>query len=372
MSEFSDYAVATGPVHYWLMNHNGVNGNSSEIDLTGSKSMSTQGTLTGNGSGLNLLEEDDGNSSFQMDETNYFSPSAGSSSIRNYTVSFAMRHENPTGFHCILGGAEFALYITNNRLCWKRSNSPVAGLGNADFIGPIINPDTTYFVTITSKFVPSHTTIRIWLNGILVFDSLTDAGHTVAGDTDSRVVRVGTNYFATSSFNFGKSTSEFATIQHLIYHSRVLSDFEISKMGYLFRYTALPVTVSGTIIEGYQATHWRVRIHRSSDGTLLQDVITETGTFSEYVPDVECYVIVSAVQGDQWMDNVVYPLGQKVYPRNPSVTRFYFECTTAGTSGSTEPTWNTNQATTTSDGTVVWTVVEALIQPITHSPVHGI
>jgi uncharacterized phage protein (TIGR02218 family) len=38
----------------------------------------------------------------------------------------------------------------------------------------------------------------------------------------------------------------------------------------------------------------------------------------------------------------------------------HFKCTTAGTSGATEPTWNTVIGGTTNDGTVVWTAIKAL------------
>lgn len=38
----------------------------------------------------------------------------------------------------------------------------------------------------------------------------------------------------------------------------------------------------------------------------------------------------------------------------------HFKCTTAGTSGGTEPSWNTAIGGTTADGTVVWTAIDAL------------
>lgn len=38
----------------------------------------------------------------------------------------------------------------------------------------------------------------------------------------------------------------------------------------------------------------------------------------------------------------------------------HFKCTTAGTSGGSEPSWNTTLGGTTNDGTAVWTAIEAL------------
>ncbi len=52
-----------------------------------------------------------------------------------------------------------------------------------------------------------------------------------------------------------------------------------------------------------------------------------------------------------WTPNTSYALYQQVYDSTTS----YQQVTTAGTSGSTTPTWNTTQGGTTPDGTVTWT-----------------
>jgi hypothetical protein len=41
----------------------------------------------------------------------------------------------------------------------------------------------------------------------------------------------------------------------------------------------------------------------------------------------------------------------------------HFKCTTAGTSGGSEPSWNTTLGGTTNDGSAVWTAIEALTVP---------
>jgi hypothetical protein len=61
----------------------------------------------------------------------------------------------------------------------------------------------------------------------------------------------------------------------------------------------------------------------------------------------------------QWAATTAYTLGQ--YRRQLAAQTFgnerVFKCTTAGTSGGSEPTWNRNDGATTTDGTVVWTQV---------------
>ena len=54
-----------------------------------------------------------------------------------------------------------------------------------------------------------------------------------------------------------------------------------------------------------------------------------------------------------WAASTAYSLGAKVKPTTANGN--VYECTTAGTSGTTEPTWPTVDGATVTDGTVVWT-----------------
>jgi len=63
-----------------------------------------------------------------------------------------------------------------------------------------------------------------------------------------------------------------------------------------------------------------------------------------------------------WAATTAYDLEDMRRPTTPNDR--VFECTTAGTSGGTEPTWNTTIGVTTNDGTVVWTARDdAPLQP---------
>jgi len=52
------------------------------------------------------------------------------------------------------------------------------------------------------------------------------------------------------------------------------------------------------------------------------------------------------------------PTGSAVRPSTPNGR--HFVCTVAGTSGGSEPTWNTTLGATTTDGSVTWTAIQAL------------
>jgi hypothetical protein len=81
-----------------------------------------------------------------------------------------------------------------------------------------------------------------------------------------------------------------------------------------------------------------------------------------YTPPTDYYVglIIAAT----WAASTAYTAGQYVVPTTfSSITGpvgKVFKCTTAGTSGSSAPTWPTTAGGTVTDGTVVWTEVSAL------------
>ena len=66
---------------------------------------------------------------------------------------------------------------------------------------------------------------------------------------------------------------------------------------------------------------------------------------------------------DEWVASTAYVLGNTIEPTTPNTYRY--ECTTAGTSDSGEPTWpTTSVGETVVDGTVVWTLASKA-HPIT-------
>lgn len=64
-----------------------------------------------------------------------------------------------------------------------------------------------------------------------------------------------------------------------------------------------------------------------------------------------------------WDNATAYALGYTIEPTTPNT--FYYMCTTAGTSGATEPTWPVSGiGSTVVDGTCVWTL-QGLKHPVT-------
>jgi hypothetical protein len=60
-------------------------------------------------------------------------------------------------------------------------------------------------------------------------------------------------------------------------------------------------------------------------------------------------------KGTAWQASHAYVLGDVVVPTAGLENGFRYECTTAGTSGGSAPTWNITEGGTTTDNTVTWT-----------------
>lgn len=57
----------------------------------------------------------------------------------------------------------------------------------------------------------------------------------------------------------------------------------------------------------------------------------------------------------EWVASTAYSLNDIVKSTSATKNGYYFKCTTAGTSGTAEPTWDTTIGNTTNDNTAVWT-----------------
>lgn len=58
-----------------------------------------------------------------------------------------------------------------------------------------------------------------------------------------------------------------------------------------------------------------------------------------------------------WITGKTVALNATIHPTSANRRYFYFKCTTAGTTGATEPTWPVTNAGTVTDGTAVWTAM---------------
>lgn len=68
----------------------------------------------------------------------------------------------------------------------------------------------------------------------------------------------------------------------------------------------------------------------------------------------DAYVGLITVSQGPWAASTAYTAGETIYATVAGTT-YIFECTTAGTSGTSAPSWNLGEGSTTTDNTVVWT-----------------
>lgn len=94
-------------------------------------------------------------------------------------------------------------------------------------------------------------------------------------------------------------------------------------------------------------------VAQSASSTVDQAVTADLDKWLELGKRKLSNVVVSALTPDEWVTLTAYILTNFVEPTTPNGYRY--ECTTAGTSGATEPTWPTTIGGTVTDGTVTWT-----------------
>ncbi|MDP3876284.1 MAG: WD40 repeat domain-containing protein [Methylobacter sp.] len=127
--------------------------------------------------------------------------------------------------------------------------------------------------------------------------------------------------------------------------------------------------IDGNISESLAASSWTAAVYDYASGALINSQ-TFTGTsFSVVLNTPEpVKVTVSANQGGKWTASKTTSLDALAYPTNPINTPYYYQATAGGVTGVSEPVWPITEGGTVVDGTVTWTRVERLIQPITQAP----
>lgn len=102
--------------------------------------------------------------------------------------------------------------------------------------------------------------------------------------------------------------------------------------------------------------------------TVTDEVVTPLalGTFMPLAKRHVSAVNVSSKDADDagtWVLNTAKALGAYIKPTVANT--YYYKCTTAGTTGGTQPTWGTTIGGTTTDGTVTWTNVGLIVKSST-------
>lgn len=95
-----------------------------------------------------------------------------------------------------------------------------------------------------------------------------------------------------------------------------------------------------------KALQEKISIDSGSTGNKSEEFIS-SGGISAYTK--------SSLSPARWKASTAYVVGQVVHP--VTLNGYFYKCTTAGTSGGSEPTWGTTVGGTTSDNTAVWTCI---------------
>jgi len=127
-------------------------------------------------------------------------------------------------------------------------------------------------------------------------------------------------------------------------------------------------TVSGSLTESLTASNFKTHAHKVSDGTYVGSTIASGTSYSLDTTTLEPVMVTMYPDfGAKWAATTFYPLNSRIYPTDNAANPYYYICTSSGTSGGSEPAWPS--VGTVSDGSVTWTYVESMVQPIIHGPI---
>ena len=124
-----------------------------------------------------------------------------------------------------------------------------------------------------------------------------------------------------------------------------------------------PTTVGATVDDDAGAIIWASAINKALDDLDLPTTANGyyykcttagiTGTTEPTWPTTEGATVTDNAGIPAWAASTSYAVGDIVIPS--TANGYTYECTTAGTSDSSEPTWGTTVGGTTTDNTVTWT-----------------
>ena len=126
-------------------------------------------------------------------------------------------------------------------------------------------------------------------------------------------------------------------------------------------------TISGNITESLDITDWMVTAYKCSNGEYNGHTYTNGTNYSINVLHLEpSHITLSPRIHYRWSASKVSTLNDFVVATVPDTTPHIWKCTTAGTTGGSEPTWNLSGTTT--DNTTTWTYIAPLVDPKTLGP----
>ena len=128
--------------------------------------------------------------------------------------------------------------------------------------------------------------------------------------------------------------------------------------------------VAGALDEQVYETEWVVSIYELLTGALdVEQVITGNSFAIPVTNGAPKKVLVEPRRFGVWDEFTNTSINDRNYPTDPATTPYYYRCITAGVTGGTEPTWGIGTSATVNDGSVVWILVERIIEPTCHLPI---
>jgi len=214
--------------------------------------------------------------------------------------------------------------------------------------------------TYNSMTAASTTTMELFRDESYRFPNTTDFNAvpgSITGNWTSLSTLVGTGEL--------QVYEEDQTVPNCLYHPQY--DYSTGRSPISVNYTSMASDINNTYIRVFQGTidnsNFILRVPGISNADLSG--ATPNVAIDYKVPTKSVWVSmngdynggtfnVGAAYPSDWVASTSYAVGDRVKQTGLTNEAVRYKCTTSGTSGGTEPVWNTTPGNTTNDGTAVW------------------
>lgn len=217
-------------------------------------------------------------------------------------------------------------------------------------------------VWINLTIIKSGTTIKFYL-GTTLIQTFTNAGGFNWENTSHNGLTIGEGSRSGGAIYYGSATSAayslYGTDMYLGCLRLTKAARPAPTSATFSTFPTYAGQITGTITGVVVGQSWTVR--GTSTTGLTCSTVTTSGAYTLNCPSLEPYTLTAerTVNGS-WKASTAVALDYYVVPTNPDANPIIYKCTTAGTTGSSQPAFS---ATTITDGTVVWTKQQAIVDP---------
>lgn len=131
--------------------------------------------------------------------------------------------------------------------------------------------------------------------------------------------------------------------------------------------------IEGSISENLELNDFMIVLHApDADVKLYGNLTLDTSVTNTYSFDFDDSALVNIIctpVTKLWEPNTAFVTGDVIVPEDTTTYPYYFEALNDGTSGDSQPAFNTLSGSQTNDNTIIWIRKDRIVRPQIHGPI---